>query len=499
MIVTGPSFQEDATPTRSRHNIRTRWSPSAASGWAILIFGLALAIRWIRIHAGPDVFSDELEYASIARHLAATGRIDDFLGGHQLGIFFTHPPAYFVVAAIFEKITWGADPRYLCGLIGAVTAVQLYYLGQEMRGVRVGVIAGLYFAFSPIAVRIDRMGMIEALGTALTVAFIQVIWRGIEGRRWVLAGGIVLAMLFLTKELLIFMVPLLLASAVLYRKQLPARKVAAVIAFGAACWAIYALCCTVIDASLFWSVGTESIRRALGEQVTTGYALPRYPSPYGDIKTRAWEIAPDVLMGVIALVGCLARLRLKDNSRPERLALIWLLSVGGFLLAAHIYNFQFIVYLVPPVVIGGALTLGSIIGDRQAYRTWLTRAWVAILVVAAAATAVIYRYGFTTDMALTETATWVNKNLPAHTLLYAPVEFNWLSPQDGVVNPYYFPSLESTKKLDIHWVIISPRTSYMLDPQTLRYITDHGHVARRFYGATLREVDVIYLKTPLGH
>ena len=402
------------------------------------------------------------------------------------------------MAALFEKITENGNLRYMCGLIGAMTAVQIYYLGRSMRDIRVGIIAGLFFAFSPLSVRIDRMAMIEALGTALTVAFVQVIWRGITGRRWVMVGGTLLGMLLLTKELLVFMVPVLLLSFIIYRRQLTARKVAAVIALGAACWAIYALCSTAIDAHFFWSVKTESIQRLLGEKVTTGYALPRYPSPVGDIESRAWEISPDICIGVIALIGCLRRVRIKDSSGPERLALIWLLSVGGFLLAARIYNFQFVVYLVPPAAIGTALVLGSPIGNHHKYEMGIVRFWVAILLVIAAATSTIYRYVFTTDMAQTEAAIWINKNLPGDTVLYAPMEFSWLSTQDHDVNPYYFPSLESTRKLDIHWVVISPRTSYMLDPGTLDYINRYGRIVQRFYGVTLRQVDIIYLNAPLG-
>ena len=491
-----------ASSAPASHRARGGWSPSAATIWPVLIFASALAIRWVRIHAAPDVFSDELEYTSIARHLAATGTLEDFLGNHQLGIFFTHPPLYFAIAAVFEKITANADPRYLCGFIGAITAVQLYYLGRSIRGMRVGIIAGSYFAFSPLAVHIDRMGMIEALATALTVAFVQIICRGIArgtGRVWVISSGLALGMLFLTKELLIFMVPFLLITAVLYRRRLPLSKVMAIIAIGAGCWAIYAACSSAIDASLFWSVKTEALRRLTGEQVTTGYALPRYPSPFADIETRGWEIIPDALMGIIALVGCTARVRHRNIRSAEALALIWLLSVGGFLLAGKIYNFQFVVYLVPPAALGGALALGSINGNRQALRIWQARIYVAVALITAAAISDIYRYGFTTDMALTETATWVNTHLPARTLLYAPVEFNWLSPQDGIVNPYYFPSLEKVERLDIHWVIISPRTTYMLYPQTLNYITKYGHVVERFYGDTLLEVDVIYLPSGLGH
>jgi 4-amino-4-deoxy-L-arabinose transferase-like glycosyltransferase len=495
--------------------------PGSTVLWGGAILGLALLVRVVRIHAGPDVLSDELQYTAVAAHLGRTGTLKDYFGYHQIGDFFTHPPLFYVLAAVFQKVTGGASLRYFSAIVGAVTAAEIFWLARSLGNQRTGVVAGLLFALSPLAVRIDRMAMIESLAVLVMVVFVHLFWRGMNGRPWVVPCGACLGVGFLTKELVVFVLLVPLVFTLVYRdhRSISLPKVLAVVAIGMSCYLPYVAWGLATNYHRFWLVKTESVRRVLGLKVTTGYSLPRYPSPVKDIVDRIGEIGPDILTGVVAVLASVRAVLRRRLSAT--LAMTWLLSVAVFLVAAHIYNFQFVVYLVPAAAIGLALAAtgtdpadgddpadgtGRADGAEPADGTGRANGAVArrvaavavVVILAWSSVAVAYRYVFTTDMATTQAGTWVEDNVPNGALVYGPQELSWLAPDHGIVNPYYFPKLGDVRRLYIHWVVISPRTSYMLDPATLHVVETRGRVVAHFRGVTSRGVDVVYLQDPLG-
>lgn len=123
----------------------------------LLIFLLALTLRLYHLPQRFSFTADEEYQATYARTI-----VQDFhpvwIGvsagdtGFYLGPYFTFLTSLFLALGAGDPLVTG----YVAAMIGALTAVILFYLGKRIGGTKLGIIAALFYAFSPLMVYFDQ-------------------------------------------------------------------------------------------------------------------------------------------------------------------------------------------------------------------------------------------------------------------------------------------------------------------------------------------------------
>lgn len=121
------------------------------------IFILALGIRFYDLPARFTFTADEEYQATYARTV-----VQDFhpiwIGvsagdtGFYLGSYFTYFTALWLAVGKGDPLVTG----YVAATLGALTSVILFYLGKRIGGTKVGVVASLFYVFSPLIVYFDQ-------------------------------------------------------------------------------------------------------------------------------------------------------------------------------------------------------------------------------------------------------------------------------------------------------------------------------------------------------
>lgn len=196
-----------------------------------IIFTLAYAAASWHLGEAPDIFIDEILYTRVGIRVAQANQLV-WDNGRPMVI---HPPFYFLVEALYWKITGllslDTDPqlyavtnifadvyhaRGLNVLIAALTAVLFYRIGTRLRSRRLGLLLAVLFLLDPFGLRTNRRAMLETLGGFLMLAgmgvYLLEIKRGRDAfnLRQALLAGALLGLALLTKDL-VFTAPLTLA------------------------------------------------------------------------------------------------------------------------------------------------------------------------------------------------------------------------------------------------------------------------------------------------
>ncbi len=247
---------------------------------------LALVLRLAQVRTTYDVFVDEVSYAAIGRSVEAGDGV--VLNG---GLFFLHPPMFFVeIAALFRATRSSAGPvetvlsarplDAVAGSLGVALAVVVLLRAARPLAAAVG---GLLLAMDPFLIRFDSRLLLEAPAMAPATAGLLVLTAAPAANRraigWGLVAGSLFAVSAITKELYIF-VGVLPALALVLVTRGPARTMhATAVVSTVVGYAVYLS--TVVaggNGGTWWSEKTVGIQRVIGTEQQTGFNRPGAPS-----------------------------------------------------------------------------------------------------------------------------------------------------------------------------------------------------------------------------
>ncbi len=159
-----------------------------------------------RLSAAPDFLADEGLYFLPGRNLASGAGL---LGDR--GVFFWHPPVYFLVEAVYIKLAGLLDDdvvtalysvRWLNVSFSAATAGLLVLFGRKLHSYKAGLLMAGIFVLDPYVQRINRRGMLETLAMLFTLIGLYIFFTRRQGpTRWQqLGAGVAFGLAILTKE-----------------------------------------------------------------------------------------------------------------------------------------------------------------------------------------------------------------------------------------------------------------------------------------------------------
>ncbi|MGI6368754.1 MAG: ArnT family glycosyltransferase [Anaerolineae bacterium] len=161
--------------------------------WGALALGLALVmgavVRTVRLGDFPPALHfDEAVYGLMARQIGP-GYWPVFFSGYT-----GREPLYmYLMAGVFRLLgSTDVTLRLTSALIGIATLVALYWLGRELYGKRLGLLATGVMAGNYWAIAMSRNGYPNVLIPPLECLALVCLWRGYRDRRplWMALGGI---------------------------------------------------------------------------------------------------------------------------------------------------------------------------------------------------------------------------------------------------------------------------------------------------------------------
>jgi 4-amino-4-deoxy-L-arabinose transferase-like glycosyltransferase len=199
--------------------------------WGILALGTAVRLAFLRVH--QVIERDGAVYASVAEHLARSGRLIDLR--EQYHTFY--PPGYpLLVAPVYSLVGDSHRAGQIVSLAcGIVLIAIVYALGRRLGGVTVGLVGAalvaLYLPLAHEAVSVHTESLFAALLCLLVLSGLRLLDRPGAGGAAV-AGGLVGTMYLVRPEgLLLGIVGMWIGGVWLSRAQPLARVAGRLVAF----------------------------------------------------------------------------------------------------------------------------------------------------------------------------------------------------------------------------------------------------------------------------
>jgi uncharacterized membrane protein len=162
--------------------------PAPSAPWLVgAVTLLALGLRLACV--GESFFGDELFTLKVSGQADFSGMFADVRSKMEIT-----PPLFFIVAWVFARV---GDPfvslRMVSVLSSSATVPLLYLLGRGTVGRRAGVVAGAFWAVSPMAIFYGVEARAYALMTMLVVVATLAMLRAVRVRDWRSWAGVALA------------------------------------------------------------------------------------------------------------------------------------------------------------------------------------------------------------------------------------------------------------------------------------------------------------------
>jgi 4-amino-4-deoxy-L-arabinose transferase-like glycosyltransferase len=501
------------------------WLPRFAPPLAVFL--LALFLNAHRIDKAPDIHGDEIMYYQGGVNVAKSGELT-WLENTPIWV---HPPLFFLVEGLLTSI---APPnrnifegiyslRWLCCLLGALTALLIYEFVRFAFGARAALVASLLFLLDPFVVRICRRIMLESQMQLFVVAGMFLFFRYRHQFTWTRIGvvSLLLGLALLTKELAVIS----LGSCLLFclfrrrRKLLQRAVIAATLAVGV--WSTYPAWAV---ASGKWSEFREAklfgVERLAGVVPTTSWKNPAVSLANAPKTTKYQHLQnlPRISLrealvangiqyassyALIVFAPFLALYlwwRRRDDA--SLFVLSWLLTTGVFLGVSSLLgtlHVQFVYMIMPPTCVAAGVALAPrAASPRAASLLDGIRLLLLGVILVFGAWRWVFLFGFGTDNSYHRLAQYVEEHVPTNAVINAsqPVRIEpasrWLFPHHTLA------SLRDPKKLarrHIRYAILGSKDVWAgygrLSTEYVSWLRANGRRVFHAYGNTYWDLELI--------
>lgn len=374
-----PTEQHFGEPARPpSQELPARASTLRVAAVALLIAGIAAALRLFHLSTAYDMFIDEPFYVELAQSVAA-GHLPFAAGS----LFFLHPPGHSVIGALWIRLVGGVDGsivdqvlalRPLNVVFAAATAAMLFLVGRRVSSPLVGVLAATVFAISPWFIRQNSYLLLETSASTFVLAgYLILLYLPRAGRgrtTLIVLTGLLFGYGILVKEFAVFttMLPMAIMalrgrprgrhSRAVQDEPVLARREALLVFVLAT--VPYLLWCLIVVATgnfgEFWAQTAAGFSRATGATQITGFNTDHAPSFLSTLLAQAPRFWTCYLM---LGLGAVAVTRLLFHSL-DRLRLIGAYGFGALPLLGYSVLFganeeQFYYHLLVPASIAVAV------------------------------------------------------------------------------------------------------------------------------------------------
>lgn len=192
-------------------------------GKRILIFILILAafLRFYKLpelmNFGGDVARDYLE----ARDITLFGKIP--LVGSPSSVPWLHQGALFTY--ILGIVLWVGryNPLaggYFVGVLGVLGVLGVFFLGRKLFSEKVGLIAALFYATSPLIIIFDRYPYHQSVISIFTIAFIYSLFLSVKKTKFFILSSFLFGLLMQLELSNLVLLPVLVIIFLLFRKEI---------------------------------------------------------------------------------------------------------------------------------------------------------------------------------------------------------------------------------------------------------------------------------------
>lgn len=207
--------------------------------WLIVVFIIALLIRIVFVFSTPVKIWDETVYANLGYNLAhnpldysvANNGWSDFIpsGGDT---FYAWPKMGFrapllpYLISIFHLLNLEFLVNFLMPIIGALSVILVYKLGEELFDKKIALISSLFFAFIPLHVVYSAKILTDVLFTFFVLLTFLSFWRGYEkgNKKYKILFGVFLAFALLSRYTALWIMPIFLLYFLIRDKSLKFLK-----------------------------------------------------------------------------------------------------------------------------------------------------------------------------------------------------------------------------------------------------------------------------------
>jgi len=466
----------------------------------------ALGFRAIGSSRSFELWGDELIYTDVGASVSH-GHLPH-LDGRP---FFLHPPGAFLLEGGTIKLFGISGSsmsevyqlRWLDAVLGALTVALAFLLVRKLSGSGAAWICAAILAFDPFFLRNNSRVFLETPGAVPIVGgylVLVTVMRNGSGRislRMGIVAGLLLGYGLLTKDAFAMLAVVPIVLAVLWRRTLPLREAAVVIAATAAPYLIYLI--VVAGNGLFgrwWSSKLDGVKRMLGLKQITGFNAPHAPSLISRLIDQIGHFGTSyVLLIACPIAGLIAAL---SKDRAIRLIGLAAISMGLFGIYTALFG-TFEEQYGYGVMIAGVLAIGAAAPEirvRWPRREPLLRIAAVVLMVLTVGLGV--RTESTADNGYQRLQAWIDTNLPAT----ARVGITSYTSQRVFASDRRFgrwPSPESMQENRANYIITSSlRTSEgygYAKPGVLDWLKKDGTALFTFNGPTAGDTTIWYVKT----
>ncbi|MEC3982068.1 ArnT family glycosyltransferase [Amycolatopsis sp. H20-H5] len=381
---------------------------------------VALLMRVWGLATANELFIDEVTYSRLALS-AGRGEWPNLAGQP----FYLHPPlTFWLNGGVSRLFGLSPDPtslvfqlRWVNAVLGVAVVVLAFTLLLRLTRPVIALVGGLVLAADPFVLRNDGRVMLETPAFALVLAGWLCLLVGLDRpggrarRAYLVAGGLLIGLAILAKDVTLVpgLLPVLLA--VLWRRTIQPRTAALVIGTGLLPYAGYLVALAFAGRfGQWWLAKVGGLRRMAGLDQVSGFNSGSSPSLLDALLGQLSRFGTSyVLLGLALPAGLLALLSARGDRRlvglfASLMGLLGLFSLGFGTLEEQMGYF---------VVVPGVLALGITFAEPP---RWLAKVRPAL--VAAAALVLVAGLGFgiharsVTDNGYQQARAWLDSQLP---------------------------------------------------------------------------------------
>ncbi len=381
----------------------------------------AFGVRALGLEQGFELWVDELLYVRLGESVSA---------GHfptlPDGPFFLHPPGYFLLeAGVIRLVNVSGEIvdvvvqlRWLNTALGALTVGLGFLLVKRLASIRPAWFCAVLLAFEPFILRNNSHAFLETSAMAAVLAGFLVLVGTPEPAkrltiilRWSLAG-LLLGYGVLCKDFFIICTIAPVLVAVLWKRTLPWRKAAVVVAVAVIPYTAYLAVVALRGQMPDWVwAKSNGLLRMSGVEKNTGFTAEGSPSIVSRLMEQSGHFGTSyVLLALCPVVGLLLCFSLHAGRRFIGLAGFALGVAGAYSAIFGTFEEQYGYGVMVAAVLCSVL---AVVEFRERYPK-ARRALTAISICFIAVTVLLgMRTALTVDNGFVTARQWVKTNLPA--------------------------------------------------------------------------------------